>query len=230
MASKENPDNLPLPRIATDADFEHFKDQCTKHEHWELCTDKEYVKVWAIKVEKSDINMIKMRAPLKNIEALTLYDVMHDPQYRREWDENMIEGYEMEELDPNNDVGYYSIKMPATLTNRDFVNQRSWRAKEAEGEYIIKNHSVYFPKCPEKKGFIRARSLLTGYYIQRDPAGGCVLTYLTQADIKGHIPSMISNAVTKKLVPSIVKKLEKAASEYPAWKAKHNPEAHPWRP
>jgi hypothetical protein len=225
--SKEDANPMPDPKIQTDEDFDGFIAACEEEVGWDLCYDEKGIKVWDQKVENSDINIVKVRTTFKEIDPLTLYDVFHDAEYRREWDENMIDGHEFEELDKNNDVGYYSIKCPAPLTNRDFVNQRSWRVKG--NTYVIKNHSVNYAKCPAKKGFIRARSIRTGYFIMALEGGGCQLIYMTQSDPKGNIPSVISNLVTRKLAPKIVGRIEKASKKYPEWKAKHNPESHPWR-
>jgi len=224
---KKVEEELPEPKIQTDEDFDAFIAACETEVGWEVCYDKEVTKVWDQKVNNSEINIVKVRTIFKDIEAITLYDVFHDAEYRREWDENMIDGHEFEELDPNNDIGYYSVRCPAPLTNRDFVNQRAWRIKG--NTYVIKNHSVKYPKCPEKKGLIRGRSIRTGYFVLALEGGGCQLTYLTQGDLKGAIPSVVANLVTRKLAPKIVQKIEKAAKGYPKWKAAHNPEKHPWR-
>jgi len=232
MSKKKEDDVMPDPQIATDEDFDEFISACETEAGWDECFNEGNIKVWDQKVQNSDINIVKVRAIFIDIDPVVLYDVFHDAEYRREWDENMIDGHEFEQLDDNNDVGYYSVRCPAPLTNRDFVNQRSWRIKDKT--YVIKNHSVNYPKCPPKKGLIRARSIRTGYYIlaledaDHRPAG-CQLTYLTQSDPKGNIPSFISNIVTKKLAPKIVSKIHSAAKKYPEWKNKHNPEIHPWR-
>jgi len=220
-------EDLPEPAIATDESFEDFIARCNDDNGWELCYDKEGTKVWNQEVKNSDFNIVKVRTIFKDVAALTLYDVFHDADYRRQWDENMLEGHEFEQLDDNNDIGYYSVKCPVPLTNRDFVNQRAWRVKD--NTYVIKNHSVKYPKCPEKKGLIRARSIRTGYFVLALENGGCQLSYLTQSDPKGAIPSAITNLVTKKFAPKIVQKIEKAAKAYPEWKKNHNPESHPWR-
>ena len=58
-----------------------------------------------------------MWAVYDDLDATTLYDVLHDPDYRREWDENMIEGYNIEQIDECNDVGYYSAKVSFFLAS-----------------------------------------------------------------------------------------------------------------
>jgi hypothetical protein len=228
MAKAYKPsDPLPEPRIQTDEDFDAFIKSCEEDDGWDIAHDEKGIKVWDQKIPNSVINAVKVRTIFKDIDPAVLYDVFHDAEYRREWDENMIDGQEFEELDKNNDIGYYSVKVPNPMSNRDFVNQRAWRIKG--NQYVIKNHSVNYPKCPEKKNFTRARSISTGYYILALEGGGCQLIYLTQSDPKGAIPNMISNVVTKKLAPKIVGKIEEAAKKYPKWKAEHNPDKHPWR-
>jgi len=63
----------------------------------------------------------------------------------------MIDGYVIEHLNVNNEVGYYAAKVPFPCTNRDFVNQRSWRRNTENQEWLIVNHSVNHDDCPPKK-------------------------------------------------------------------------------
>lgn len=44
----------------------------------------------------------------KDVSAETMYDVLHDIEYRRKWDTNVIETFDIGKLTVNADVGYYS--------------------------------------------------------------------------------------------------------------------------
>lgn len=47
---------------------------------------------------------------IEDVPAATMYDVIHDGQYRKEWDTNMMESYDIARLTDNADVGYYSCE------------------------------------------------------------------------------------------------------------------------
>ncbi|MEQ2163192.1 START domain-containing protein 10 [Goodea atripinnis] len=51
-----------------------------------------------------------MRIMCKDVMAETLYDVLHDTSYRKKWDTNMIDTYDIGRLTVNADVGYYSCQ------------------------------------------------------------------------------------------------------------------------
>merc|ERR1719234_266024 len=70
--------------------------------------------------------MIRLKTVFSDVKPETLYDVLHDPDYRKTWDKHMLESKELGMLNPNNDLSYYAIHCPAPVKNRDFVLQRSW--------------------------------------------------------------------------------------------------------
>lgn len=47
---------------------------------------------------------------IKDVSAATMYDVLHDGQYRVEWDPAMKESFDIARLSANADVGYYSCE------------------------------------------------------------------------------------------------------------------------
>jgi len=228
MAVAEIPTEYPP---VDDKAFDDFVSACDAKEGWNVCYESSdgKIKVWDQSSEKSAVNIVRLQAIFADVNMEVLYDTLHDPDYRKVWDDKMIEGYLIEQINATNDVGYYSAKMPFPLTNRDFVNERSWRVKKDE-EYIIMNHSVVHPKEPEKKGFVRANSIKTGYMIRpNETKTGCIITYQTQTDPRGSIPTWLVNQVTKSFAPNIVGNLERAAKGYTDWKSKNDPDRKPWR-
>ena len=58
-----------------------------------------------------------MRIVCKDVTAETLYDVLHDTSYRKKWDTNMIDTYDIGRLTANADVGYYSCQSVRIITS-----------------------------------------------------------------------------------------------------------------
>lgn len=220
--------------LATDEDFDDFVKACDEDDGWHLVTEdkKTGTKVWDKVSKDSPINMVKVYAKFPELNSLVLYDTLHDPDYRKTWDDSMAEGTELQVLDDNNDVGYYAAKAPMGVTNRDFVNQRMWRVREEEGEFIIMNHSVKHKDRPDPmKGYLRAISIRSGYLVRGDLDGdSCEMLYITQADMMGWVPAWLMNKITKTFAPNAIGKLAKAGANYVEWKAKNNPDEHKWRP
>ncbi|KAM7535455.1 hypothetical protein Aperf_G00000100399 [Anoplocephala perfoliata] len=138
----------------------------------------------------------------------------------------MKEGSRICYVSPNSEIGYYRVKAPFGLKDRDFVNQRSWYTDG--NTYIIMNHSVVHKKKPQVEDSVRGISYITGYLIESHGTDSCSFTYITHSDPRGRIPSWVVNATVKTLAPSITKRLYEAACGYAAWKATHNPDLKPW--
>ncbi|KAL9974023.1 hypothetical protein ACROYT_G020552 [Oculina patagonica] len=212
-------------RAAKADDFEHFRRLAESVDGWNLQYDKQDTKVYSKTKEGSTVRLIKVVTNFKDVSPSLMYDVLHDGDYRRSWDDNMLECFEICQLDRCNDIGYYSIKCPSPMKNRDFVTQRSWNWEE--DNFIIFNHTVHHKDVPLKKGLIRGNSVLSGYYVQRK-GDGCSLTYVSQVDLKGNIPKWLVNKASTKIAPKVILKVHKAALGYQAWKALHAPSYKPW--
>uniref|UniRef100_A0A8B9JWW8 START domain-containing protein 10 n=1 Tax=Astyanax mexicanus TaxID=7994 RepID=A0A8B9JWW8_ASTMX len=208
--------DMPV-QIPDDTDFASFKDQCENHDGWLARYNKGGVTVWCREEETKTVQKLKMRIVCKDVRAETLYDVLHDTSYRKKWDTNMIDTFDIGRLTVNADVGYYSWKCPSPLKNRDFVTMRSWLP--LGNDYLIINYSVKHPQYPPKKDYVRAVSLLTGYLIQSNGPNCCTLYYLTQVDPRGELFYLLFPAM---------RKIYKACLKYPEWKRKHEPNLKPW--
>ncbi|XP_061454857.1 START domain-containing protein 10-like isoform X2 [Rhineura floridana] len=163
---------------------------------------------------------------MPKVLAETVYDVLHDTEYRKKWDLSVIETHEIARLSDNADVGYYSWKCPKPLKNRDVVTLRSWRILDKS--YIILNFSVKHPKYPPRKDLVRAVSLLAGYLVQPTGPNSCRLTCLAQLDPKGSLPKWVVNKASQYLAPKALKKVHKACLKYPVWKQEHSLDRKPW--
>ncbi|KAJ8917663.1 hypothetical protein NQ315_005110 [Exocentrus adspersus] len=234
-------------KIAEDSDFDMLKMLVDDHTNWRLEYDQGIeAKVWTKSTPNCNFRMVKVQAVFQNIHASTLFDVLHDPDYRKEWDEHMQASIEIGYLNPNNDIGYYSctnkkkfklinlgyykilllVSCPAPVKNRDFVLQRSWLDMGAEK--LILNHSVEHKDYTPRKGYIRAISHLTGFVI-RSLGDSCFLGYVSQTDPRGKLPPWLVNKITQKFAPKVVKTLKKAAENYESWKAaQKDPTLKPW--
>nr|XP_008197607.2 PREDICTED: PCTP-like protein isoform X1 [Tribolium castaneum] len=235
--SSENEMEAGVVKIAEDSDFDMLKKLVDEHTHWKVEYDKgEDVKkgekqmqeyfVWTKTTPGCNFKMVKVQTVFHNIPANTMFDVLHDPDYRKEWDEHMLASVEIGYLNPNNDVGYYALSCPAPVKNRDFVLQRSWL--DLGDEKLILNHSVFHKDYPPRKGFVRAISHLTGFVV-RPVEKGCFLGYISQTDPRGKLPIWLVNKITQKFAPKVVKQLKKAGEGYEYWKSRQkNPLDKPW--
>ncbi|KAI1898082.1 hypothetical protein AGOR_G00068680 [Albula goreensis] len=166
------------------------------------------------------------RMNINDVSAATMYDVLHDSQYRKKWDPTMLESIDIARLSPNADVGYYSWICPKPLKNRDVVTLRSWQVKD--DEYLILNYSVKHPNYPPRKDLVRAISILTGYMLKPTGPNSCSFTYLSQADPRGSLPKWVVNKASQVLAPKVLKCVHKAGQNYPEWKEQNSPDLKPW--
>lgn len=213
--------------IPDDRAFASFKSECLHEEGWSMTYSKGGITVWAQGLEEGKtIHKMKCRMMCKDVSAETMYDVLHDIDYRRKWDTNVIETFDIGKLTVNADVGYYSWKCPKPLRNRDVITLRSWLP--IGRDYIIMNYSVKHAKYPPKKDMVRAVSLQTGYMIQSQGPSSCTLTYMAQVDPRGSLPKWVVNKSSHFLAPRAMKKICKACLKYSDWKQRHNPGFKPW--
>nr|XP_046261219.1 START domain containing 14 [Scatophagus argus] len=211
--------------------FADFRNQCLSTDNWMNKYDNNGMQVWVEVPSKKEnhvpkIHKIKCKMTIKDVAAATMYDVLHDSQYRKEWDPAMLESFDIGRLSANADVGYYSWRCPKPIKNRDVVTLRSWQVKD--DEYVIVNFSVKHPDYPPRSNLVRAVSILTGYFIKATGPNSCTFIYLSQADPKGSIPKVVVNVASQVLAPKVMKCVHGAGQNYREWKQKNSPNQKPW--
>uniref|UniRef100_A0A4W5R082 START domain-containing protein 10 n=1 Tax=Hucho hucho TaxID=62062 RepID=A0A4W5R082_9TELE len=221
--------------IPDEAVFTDFRRQALSTDNWYSKYDMNGMEVWVEVAPVTShqgnknvpkVHKIKCRMTIKDVSAATMYDVLHDGLYRKQWDPTMLESFDIARLSPNADVGYYSWMCPKPLKNRDVVTLRSWQV--TDDEYVIVNFSVKHLKYPPKKDLVRAISLLTGYLVKATGPNSCSFTYLSQADPKGSLPKWVVNKASQVLAPRVLKCVHKAGQSYPEWKEQNSPDQKPW--
>ncbi|TDH07482.1 hypothetical protein EPR50_G00106650 [Perca flavescens] len=218
--------------LPDEADFADFRKQCLSTDNWSSKYDKNgmQVLVEASPTNKGNpvpkVHKIKCKMTINDVSAATMYDVIHDGQYRKTWDPAMLDSFDIARLSANADVGYYSWICPQPIKNRDVVTLRSWQV--TEDEYIIFNFSVKHLKYPPRKNLVRAISILTGYLIKPTGPNSCTFIYLSQADPKGSLPKWVVNQASQVLAPRVMKCVHQAGQMYPEWKRQNSPDQKPW--
>lgn len=54
------------------------------------------------------LQFFKARTVFEDVKASTVFDVVHDTEYRKKWDKDMIDLQDICKLSVNNSVGYYA--------------------------------------------------------------------------------------------------------------------------
>lgn len=99
---------MTAPRIADDNDFESLKQLVDDNNGWNLELSKSETQVWTRSVDGCNFHMVKIHSIFHNITSDIVFDVLHDPDYRKDWDSHMIASEEIGCFNVNNDIGYYA--------------------------------------------------------------------------------------------------------------------------
>ncbi|XP_077589217.1 START domain containing 14 [Stigmatopora nigra] len=214
--------------------FNDFKNQCLTTDNWQERYNKGNLQIWMeVSKDKGEgigpkVHKIKCKNTIKDVSAATMYDVIHDSKYRKQWDKVMVESHDIARVSDCADIGYYAWKCPKPIKNRDVVTLRTWQV--TDDDYVVINFSVKHPEYPPKKGLVRAVSILTGYYVKPTGPNSCIFIYLSQADPRGSLPKWLVRKASEVLAPKVLKDVHMAGQKYHDWKAKveNHPEYKPW--
>ncbi|KAF3847863.1 hypothetical protein F7725_020891 [Dissostichus mawsoni] len=217
-----SPTSPPTVTIPDDRAFASFKAECLCEEGWSINHNKGGITVFTQGLEEGkSIHKIKCRMVCKDVSAETMYDVLHDIEYRRKWDTNVIETFDIGKLTVNADVGYYSWKCPSPLRNRDVITLRSWLP-------MGKDYIIMKLLCQTSR---QGASCVHSDWL-RDPEPGTgqqLYPHLHGSGrSKGFVTQWVVNKSSHFLAPRAMKKINKACLKYTEWKQRHNPGFKPW--
>ncbi|KAM4051289.1 rho GTPase-activating protein 7 isoform 2-T2 [Anomaloglossus baeobatrachus] len=102
------------------------------------------------------------------------------------WDEELLDSKIIETLDEQTDIYQYVQNNMAPHPARDFVVLRSWRTNLPKGACALQATSIEHDQAPLLG--VRVNVLLSKYLIEPCGTGKSKLTYLSRADMRGHMP------------------------------------------
>ena len=143
-----------------------------------------------------------------------IYTAITDINIRLKWDTGFRELYIVSKDEKTgNEILYMSLISPSKLgTDRDLVQQRKiWKNFPNEHSHIMHFKSVTHPKCPVNKKYIRAETIISGYFL-KDNGGSTIMCSVSQTDAKGSVPAWIINKAapssSRKWINSLLKGCE----------------------
>ena len=178
--------------------------------------DEKNCKVYKKHVENNPVILIRCIAKIPYNKDI-VFEAIANLDIRKKWDavfsELRVVNYEGEN---GAEILYMIIKSPVFfVTDRDFVQQRKmWKNFPTNKSHILHFISFDTPSCPLNKKYVRAETIISGYYMQDDPDNpqNTILGVLSQTDIKGNIPHFLVNKFapksSKKWVKSLIKGCE----------------------
>ena len=175
--------------------------------------DDKNCKIFKKMTEGCPVILIKCKAKIPYNKDV-VFEAIANLTIRKQWDsvfsELKVVNYEGEN---GAEILYMIIKSPVLIvTDRDFVQQRKmWKNFPTHNSHILHFISIDNPSCPINKKYVRAETIISGYYMQDDPdmPGHSILGVLSQTDIKGNIPHFLVNKFAPKASRNWVKSLIK---------------------
>ena len=155
------------------------------------------MRIFKKKPKDSPVVLVKCDIEV-DLDTYRTYRMIHDLQWRSQWDTVLSGMRIVETINSNEDVMYSYYKSPFGVSNRDFL-QRRFRFKNVNGnDYVICFGNEVNPLCPPTKDAVRAVTLISGYIFKSLSPTKTRLTMISHTDIKGMVPNWIVNYAASK--------------------------------
>eukprot|EP00656_Telonema_subtile_P057742 TRINITY_DN9570_c0_g1_i3.p1 TRINITY_DN9570_c0_g1~~TRINITY_DN9570_c0_g1_i3.p1 ORF type:complete len:518 (-),score=143.28 TRINITY_DN9570_c0_g1_i3:394-1947(-) len=158
-----------------------------------ILNQKDGVTVISKKTQGVEHDMIKAWGVVP-APAHCCYRALAELQERRSWDHTAKELSAVDNIDHNTSIYYTLVEGIFGMQPRDFVDIRHMVVLP-NGVHVIVFAAIEHPSRPELPGIVRGTTLLAGQLIKPIDEHSCMLTTVTQVDIKGNIPVYLVNKV-----------------------------------
>ena len=126
--------------------------------------------------------------------------ILLDSTQKKNWD-GLKKEKVLEQKSVINKVFYQSYEVPFPFSNRDIVFRIT--CEKIKGGLLLKYTSENHPKAPKTVG--ERATINAKYYLKRIKGNKTLATVEVIFDLKGDIPSFISNIISKKWPISVIK-------------------------
>lgn len=155
---------------------------------------------------------VRGRMRMEGVEPQQVLDLIVDCEGRTEWDEMLSKGSFADKygqlktamLPPcSADIIRLIYKGIPPVSSRDLCLLRAW-GRDDDGSCWLVAESCEDPSVPVDSNCVRAELRECGYMIT-PVKNGCEVSYISQTNFKGWIPTMVQNILTKQQPQSLLK-------------------------
>lgn len=159
---------------------------------WRLERDKDGIQIYTSAVEGSSIRAVKaVTSMYADMDQLIL--MLNDPTKRHEWDENTGDAYVVRELNDDDQVAYFHVKLPWPVQDRDFVTNMVWQRDENGAQMTS---TLLTGEVPKNKKRVRVTEGFNDLTLVRADDGLITMSMIAHLDPAGPIPAWLINMLS----------------------------------
>ncbi|KAI8990137.1 hypothetical protein BDB01DRAFT_780138 [Pilobolus umbonatus] len=180
------------------ASLAQLKELASDLEGWHFSQEKNGVKLYQKHIGDSPFVYVRGETLLEGHEYTPreVLSVATLPGCRKVWDEKFDTSEIIEMVDKHEALSWVKLRIPWPLTARDMCAV-SLRDVSADECYVVMT-SVEDERVPHKSGCVRANLFISGWKVQKVEEG-IKLSYITQVDFAGSIPTSFVNSVNQQV-------------------------------
>ncbi len=203
--SKTNLIKLPEPNYGTDEKelkeiIDIMNEEPIKINGYQKVINETETKIYKKTIPGYDVVLIKTLCKIPYNKDI-IFEAISNLELRKKWDTSFSELKLINKKEESNtELLYMIIKSPSVITkDRDNVQQRKiWKNFPNKNSHIIHFMSVDSPEFPKSKKYIRANTIISGYFIEDIPGENnqSILGIVSQTDVGG--PNWLINKIAPK--------------------------------
>ena len=201
--SKKNLIKLPEPNFGTDEKelkdiIDIMNEEPIKQNGYQNVINEISTKIYKKTIPEYDVILIKTLCEIPYNKDI-IFEAISNLELRKKWDTSFSE-LKLIKKEKNSEILYMIIKSPSIITkDRDNVQQRKiWKNFPNKNSHIMHFVSVESSEFPKSKKYIRANTIISGYFIEDIPGkkNKSILGIVSQTDVGG--PNWLINKIAPK--------------------------------